>query len=38
MTLFANVAAENAIFVKALAKYFDGKPDQRTVDLLTRNT
>jgi uncharacterized protein (DUF1810 family) len=38
MTLFANVAAENAIFVKALAKYFDGKPDQRTIDLLTRNT
>ena len=38
MTLFANVAAENAVFLKALAKYFDGKPDQRTVDLLTRNT
>jgi uncharacterized protein (DUF1810 family) len=30
MTLFANVAEENAVFVRALAKYFDGKPDQRT--------
>jgi uncharacterized protein (DUF1810 family) len=37
MTLFANVAGENAVFVKALAKYFDGKSDQRTIDLLTRN-
>jgi uncharacterized protein (DUF1810 family) len=37
MTLFANVAAENAVFLKALAKYFDGKPDQRTIDLLKRN-
>jgi uncharacterized protein (DUF1810 family) len=37
MTLFANVAAENMVFLKALAKYFDGKPDQRTLDLLKRN-
>jgi uncharacterized protein (DUF1810 family) len=37
MTLFANVAAGNAVFLKALAKYFDGKPDQRTIDLLKRN-
>jgi uncharacterized protein (DUF1810 family) len=37
MTLFANVAAENAVFLKALEKYFDGKPDQRTIDLLKRN-
>ena len=37
MTLFANVVAENAVFLKALAKYFNGKPDQRTIDLLRRN-
>ncbi len=37
MTLFANVAAENAVFLQALARYFDGKPDQRTIDLLKRN-
>jgi uncharacterized protein (DUF1810 family) len=37
MTLFANVAAENAVFLKALAKYFNGKPDQRTIDLLRRD-
>ena len=34
MTLFANVAPDNAIFLKALEKYFDGKSDQRTLDLL----
>jgi uncharacterized protein (DUF1810 family) len=38
MTLFSNVAAENAVFLQALAKYFDGIPDQRTIDLLKRNT
>jgi uncharacterized protein (DUF1810 family) len=37
MTLFANVAAENKVFLNALAKYFNGKPDQRTIDLLRRN-
>ena len=37
MTLFASVAAGNTIFLKALAKYFDGKTDQRTIDLLKRN-
>lgn len=37
MTLFANATADNAVFVKALEKYFDGKPDQRTLDLLNRN-
>ena len=34
MTLFANVADDNTIFLTALEKYFDGKPDQRTLDLL----
>jgi uncharacterized protein (DUF1810 family) len=37
MTLFNNVAAENAVFRRALAQYFDGKPDQRTIELLKRN-
>jgi uncharacterized protein (DUF1810 family) len=37
MTLFANVDVGNTVFPKALAKYFDGKPDQRTIDLLKRN-
>ncbi len=37
MTLFVSVAAENVVFLRALAKYFDGKPDQRTIDLLRRN-
>ena len=36
MTLFANVAADNTIFLKALEKYFNGKSDQRTLDLLNR--
>lgn len=36
VTLFANVAAENAVFLRALTRFFDGKPDQRTIDLLKR--
>ena len=34
MTLFASTALENQIFKDALQKYFDGKPDQATIDLL----
>jgi uncharacterized protein (DUF1810 family) len=34
--LFANVAT-NALFQEALTKYFEGKPDQRTLDLLNRD-
>ncbi len=34
MTLFANATADNQLFKDALDKYFDGKPDQRTLDLL----
>jgi uncharacterized protein (DUF1810 family) len=37
MTLFANVATNNALFLEALTKYFYGKPDQRTLDLLNRD-
>jgi uncharacterized protein (DUF1810 family) len=34
--LFGEVAADNAVFAAALAKYFDGRPDARTLSLLQR--
>jgi uncharacterized protein (DUF1810 family) len=34
MTLFASTGSENQIFRDALQRYFDGEPDQRTLDLL----
>ena len=34
ITLFALVAPENSLFREALRKYFDGKMDDRTADLL----
>jgi uncharacterized protein (DUF1810 family) len=34
MTLFAQVTTENECFVEALAKYFDGRPDHRTLERL----
>jgi uncharacterized protein (DUF1810 family) len=34
LTLFAAVATDNSVFLKTLEKYFEGKPDQRTLDLL----
>jgi uncharacterized protein (DUF1810 family) len=34
MTLFAHVAQDNQVFRAALDKYFDGKPDRRTLELL----
>jgi len=34
MTLFASTAAEGKIFKDALQKYFAGKPDPLTIDLL----
>jgi uncharacterized protein (DUF1810 family) len=34
MTLFANVTDDNEVFTAVLKKYFGGKPDQRTLDLL----
>jgi len=37
MTLFAQVAAENAVFLKALEKYFGGEPYPRTLELLKRD-
>ncbi|MDR4465069.1 MAG: DUF1810 domain-containing protein [Nitrospira sp.] len=35
MTLFLTAAADNTIFKDALLKYFDGKPDQSTLDILS---
>jgi len=34
MTLFARAAPDNAVFTQALDKYFAGKPDQLTLELL----
>ncbi len=34
MTLFASATAENQIFIDALQKYFNGAPDQATLDLV----
>ena len=36
MTLFLTAAPDNALFNAALLKYFDGKPDQLTLDLLAQ--
>lgn len=37
MTLFLTAAPGNTIFNNALLKYFDGKPDQLTLDILARH-
>lgn len=34
LTLFARAAPDNKLFADALLKYFDGKPDERTIKLL----
>ncbi len=34
MTLFAQAASENALFVAALDRFFDGEPDEVTLGLL----
>lgn len=36
MTLFLTAATDNRLFKDALLKYFDGKPDQPTLDLLAQ--
>ena len=35
MTLFAYVTGSGSVFARVLDKYFNGKPDQRTIDLLS---
>ncbi len=37
LTLFLTAAPDNALFNAALLKYFHGKPDQLTLDILTRH-
>jgi uncharacterized protein (DUF1810 family) len=37
LTLFAEVAESGSLFETALAKYFSGEKDQRTVDFLRRD-
>ncbi|MBX3305252.1 MAG: DUF1810 domain-containing protein [Nitrospira sp.] len=36
ITLFMNAATDNTIFKDALLKYFDGQPDQSTLDILAQ--
>ena len=36
MTLFSTATTDNAIFKDALLKYFDGKPDEQTLDILAQ--
>ena len=38
MTLFLTAATDNTIFNDALLTYFDGKPDQLTIDILTQQS
>ena len=38
MTLFLTAAPDNALFKDALLKYFDGKPDQSTLDILAQHS
>lgn len=38
ITLFALAAPQEPLFADALAKYFDGKPDPKTVELLNAQT
>jgi len=38
MTLFLTAATDNTLFNNALLKYFDGKPDQSTLDILARQS
>ena len=37
MTLFANAENTDAAFIAVLDKYFNGKPDVRTLDILSKN-
>lgn len=37
MTMFLTAATDNTLFKSALLKYFDGKPDQLTMNVLARH-
>ncbi|NJD54854.1 MAG: DUF1810 domain-containing protein [Nitrospirae bacterium] len=36
MTLFASIAGPGSVFARVLDRYFQGEPDQKTVDLLEK--
>lgn len=38
MTLFMATTTNNALFKNALIKYFDGQPDQKTLDILAQQS
>ncbi len=38
MTLFLTAATDNTLFKSTLLKYFDGQPDQKTLDILARQS
>lgn len=38
MTLFMRATTDNTIFKDALLRYFDGKPDQSTLDILAQQS
>ncbi|HBH81502.1 MAG TPA: DUF1810 domain-containing protein [Nitrospira sp.] len=38
MTLFMSAATDNTRFNDALEKYFDGQPDQKTLEILAQHT
>ncbi|TKB68872.1 MAG: DUF1810 domain-containing protein [Nitrospira sp.] len=38
MTLFLTAATDNTLFKDALLKYFDGKPDQMTLNILAQQS
>jgi len=38
MTLFSRAAPDNAVFIEALDKYFAGRPDKLTLELLGVNS
>lgn len=38
MTLFMTATTDNTLFKNALHKYFDGKPDQSTLDILAQQS
>ena len=37
MTLFSNAKNANPVFEQVIAKYFNGKPDERTLQLILKN-
>jgi uncharacterized protein (DUF1810 family) len=36
MTLFMSISGSDSVYRKAIEKYFEGKPDRKTLDILSR--